>query len=49
MNSRSRRAFKIANVAQLAATAFTHGLTLVTGNVRDFTFAGLAVFNPSAK
>jgi len=35
--------------AQLAATALTHGLTLVTRNIRDFAFAGLAVFNPWAK
>ena len=35
--------------AQIAATALTHGLTLVTRNTRDFTFAGLAVFNPWAK
>ena len=35
--------------AQIAATALTHGLTLVTRNVRDFAFAGLAVFNPWAK
>jgi predicted nucleic acid-binding protein len=32
--------------AQIAATALVHGLTLVTRNVRDFAFAGLAVFNP---
>lgn len=35
--------------AQIAATALTHGLTLVTRNIRDFAFAGLAVFNPWAK
>ena len=34
---------------QIAATALTHGLTLVTRNVRDFAFAGLPVFNPWAK
>ena len=32
--------------AQIAATALTHGLTLVTRNIRDFAFDGLAVFNP---
>jgi toxin FitB len=31
---------------QIAAIAIAHGLTLVTRNVRDFAFAGLAVFNP---
>jgi len=35
--------------AQIAATALAHGLTLVTRNVRDFRFAGLAVFNPWSK
>ena len=35
--------------SQIAATALTHGLTLVTRNIRDFAFAGLAVFNPWAK
>jgi toxin FitB len=35
--------------AQIAATALTHGLTLVTRNIRDFAFAGLGVFNPWAK
>ena len=35
--------------SQIAATALTHGLTLVTRNTRDFAFAGLAVFNPWAK
>jgi predicted nucleic acid-binding protein len=34
---------------QIAATAFVHGLTLVTRNVRDFPFTGLAVFNPWSK
>ncbi len=32
--------------SQIAATALTHGLTLVTRNIRDFAFAGLAVFDP---
>ncbi len=32
--------------SQIAATAFFHGLTLVTRNVRDFSFAGLSLFNP---
>ena len=32
--------------SQIAATALTHGLTLVTRNIRDFAFDGLAVFNP---
>jgi len=32
--------------SQIAATALAHGLTLVTRNIRDFAFAGLAVFNP---
>ena len=31
---------------QIAATALTHGFTLVTRNVRDFEIDGLAVFNP---
>lgn len=31
---------------QLAATAIVHGLTMVTRNVRDFEFDGLAVVNP---
>ena len=35
--------------SQIAATARAHGLTLVTRNIRDFAFAGLAVFNPWAK
>jgi predicted nucleic acid-binding protein len=35
--------------SQLAATALVHGLTLVTRNVRDFRFPGLAVFNPWTK
>jgi predicted nucleic acid-binding protein len=30
----------------LAATALTHGLTLVTRNGRDFDFPGLEVINP---
>ena len=30
----------------LAATAHTHGLTLVTRNVRDFGRAGVALLNP---
>jgi predicted nucleic acid-binding protein len=34
--------------SQIAATALAHGLTLVTRNIRDFAFAGLAVFNPWA-
>jgi predicted nucleic acid-binding protein len=32
--------------SQIAATALVHGLTLVTRNVKDFSFEGLAVFNP---
>jgi toxin FitB len=35
--------------SQIAATALAHGLTLVTRNVRDFAFPGLAVFNPWSK
>ncbi len=35
--------------SQIAATALARGLTLVTRNIRDFAFAGLAVFNPWAK
>ena len=35
--------------SQIAATALAHGLTLVTRNIRDFAFAGLAVFNPWTK
>lgn len=31
---------------QIAATAFVHGFTIVTRNVKDFAFEGLAVFNP---
>jgi len=34
---------------QIAATALFHGLTLVTRNLRDFRFPGLAVFNPWSK
>jgi toxin FitB len=30
----------------IAATAFEHGLTLVTRNVKDFAGLGVAVFNP---
>lgn len=30
----------------LAATALTHGLALVTRNVRDFSYPGLDVINP---
>jgi hypothetical protein len=30
----------------LAATALTHGLRIVTRNVRDFRFSGLQVVNP---
>jgi predicted nucleic acid-binding protein len=30
----------------LAATALTHGLTLVTRHVRDFQFSGLTVIDP---
>lgn len=30
----------------IAATALTHGLRLVTRNVRDFTYAGVALLNP---
>lgn len=30
----------------LAATALTHGLTLVTRNLRDFRYSGLAVVDP---
>lgn len=32
--------------AQIAATAITHNLTLVTRNVKDFAFEGLSVLNP---
>lgn len=32
----------------LAATALTHGLTLVTRNLRDFQYPGLAVIDPWA-
>ena len=32
--------------AQLAATALSNNLTIVTRNVRDFLFGGLHVFNP---
>ena len=34
---------------QIAATALAHGLTLITRNVREFPFSGLAVFNPWSK
>lgn len=33
----------------IAATALTHGLTVVTRNVRDFRSAGVAVHDPFAK
>ncbi len=32
--------------AQIAATAFFHGLTLVTRNIRDFQDFGVALFDP---
>lgn len=32
--------------AQIAATAMAHGMVLVTRNVKDFSFDGLAVLNP---
>jgi toxin FitB len=32
--------------SQIAAMALARGLTLVTRNVKDFTFAGLSVLNP---
>jgi predicted nucleic acid-binding protein len=32
--------------SQIAATALAYGLTLVTRNVKDFAFSGLAVYNP---
>jgi toxin FitB len=32
--------------SQIAATAITRNLTLVTRNVKDFAFEGLSVFNP---
>lgn len=35
--------------SQIGATAIAHGYTLVTRNVRDFAFEGLAVFNPWRK
>jgi len=35
--------------SQIAATALVHGLTLVTRNVKDFSFEGLSVFNPWSK
>jgi predicted nucleic acid-binding protein len=34
---------------QIAAIALANSMTLVTRNVRDFAFPGLAVFNPWAK
>jgi predicted nucleic acid-binding protein len=30
----------------LAATAFAHGLTLATRNIRDFRELGVALFDP---
>lgn len=46
-----RAGFPNAEVAdsQIAATAMAHKLTLVTRNVKDFAFEGLAVFNPWSK
>jgi len=32
--------------SQIAASAVEHAMTLVTRNVKDFSFAGLKVFNP---
>jgi len=32
--------------SQIAATALAHGMTMVTRNVDDFQFEGLAVINP---
>lgn len=34
--------------SMIAATAMTHGLTIVTRNVRDFERTGVAVINPFA-
>ena len=34
---------------QIAAIALANSMTLVTRNVRDFAFPGLAVFNPWSK
>ena len=39
---------KIAD-SQIAATALTYGLTIVTRNIRDFRLPGLTVFNPWPK
>jgi toxin FitB len=35
--------------ALLAATAWVHGLTVVTRNVKDFEQAGVPVLNPFAE
>jgi predicted nucleic acid-binding protein len=35
--------------SQIAATALTYGLTVVTRNLRDFRLSGLTVFNPWPK
>jgi len=34
--------------AMIAATALEHGLTVATGNVRDFQHAGVSLFDPFA-
>lgn len=43
----ARAARPVAEIDSLiAATAQTHGLTLVTRNIRDYRFDGLALLNP---
>jgi predicted nucleic acid-binding protein len=47
--AREKRGRRVAMADMLiAATALTHGLTLVTRNVADFEGCGVALFNPFA-
>lgn len=46
--SRRKRAGRPMSIldGQIAAIAFTHALSVVTRNVRDFTDCGLNIFDP---
>ena len=41
-----RKSDRLIEDAMIAATAAVHGLTVVTGNVRDFEGFGVEIFNP---
>ena len=43
-----RKSDTLADDARIAATAFVHGLTVVTRNVRDFQPFNVPIFNPFA-